>query len=126
MTVRTSAPTKTDWVEVARQLAPDFAARAAEHDAKDTFVAENYAKMRDAKLFSAPLPAELGGGGATYAQHCEIIRTIARACGSTARSTRSAASRSSCAALPTRASSSPASRARASDAGCLRPARAGS
>jgi len=84
VTITTSAATKTDWVDVARQLAPDFASRAADHDATDTFVAENYAKMREAKLFSAPVPAELGGGGATYAQHCEIIRTMARSCGSTA------------------------------------------
>jgi len=82
----TASPEKTttDWVAAAKQLAPEFASHAAEHDAKDTFVAGNYAKLREAKLFSAPVPAELGGGGATYAEHCEIIRTIARACGSTA------------------------------------------
>jgi acyl-CoA dehydrogenase len=76
--------TKKDWVGVARELAADFATRAAEHDATDTFVAENYKALCDAKLFSAPVPAELGGGGAGFGQHCEIIRTIARGCGSTA------------------------------------------
>jgi alkylation response protein AidB-like acyl-CoA dehydrogenase len=73
-----------DWVALARGLASDFATRAAEHDANDTFVVENYQALRDAKLFSAPVPAELGGGGATYGAHCEIIRAIARGCGSTA------------------------------------------
>jgi acyl-CoA dehydrogenase len=73
-----------DWVAVARTLATDFATRAAEHDASDSFVAENYQALRDAKIFSAPVPPELGGGGADFATHCEIIRAIGRGCGSTA------------------------------------------
>jgi alkylation response protein AidB-like acyl-CoA dehydrogenase len=84
MTIIASAPNATDWLAVANDLASDFATRAADHDANDTFVAENYAKLREAKLFSAPVPAELGGGGATFAQNCAIIRTVARGCGSTA------------------------------------------
>src|SRR5256886_5805137 len=85
MTITTERSTTTkDWVAVAQGLATDFATRAAEHDANDSFVAENYQALRDAKLFSAPVPAELGGGGATFAAHCEIIRAIGRGCGSTA------------------------------------------
>ena len=76
--------TKTDWVATARSLAADFAKSTARHDEEGSFVAENYAALRTAKLFSAPVPAELGGGGATYPQHVEMIRTIGRACGSTA------------------------------------------
>ena len=81
-----AAPTTatTDWLATAKTLSDQFAARAAAHDADDSFVAENYAAMRAAKLFSAPVPAELGGGGATYAEHAAIIRTIGRGCGSTA------------------------------------------
>jgi alkylation response protein AidB-like acyl-CoA dehydrogenase len=84
MTITASAPNATDWLAAANDLAADFGTRAADHDANDTFVAENYAKLREAKLFSAPVPAELGGGGASYADHCAMIRTIARGCGSTA------------------------------------------
>jgi alkylation response protein AidB-like acyl-CoA dehydrogenase len=84
MTVTASAPKATDWLAAASELAADFATRAADHDANDTFAAENYAKLREAKMFSAPAPAELGGGGATYAEHCAIIRAIGRGCGSTA------------------------------------------
>ena len=84
MTVTASASNATDWLATANELAADFATRAADHDANDTFAAENYAKLREAKIFSAPVPVELGGGGATYAQHCAIIRAIARGCGSTA------------------------------------------
>jgi alkylation response protein AidB-like acyl-CoA dehydrogenase len=84
MTVTASTPNATGWLAKADDLAADFATRAADHDANDTFAAENYAKLRDAKMFSAPVPAELGGGGATFAEHCAIIRTIGRGCGSTA------------------------------------------
>lgn len=87
MTITPTEPTTTPagrWAAKARELASDFATRAAEHDASDTFVADNYAMLRQAKLFSAPVPVELGGGGASYAEHCEIIRSIARGCGSTA------------------------------------------
>jgi acyl-CoA dehydrogenase len=80
---KTKVPTK-DWAALARTLASEFATRAAEHDANDSFVAENYQALRDAKIFSAPVPAELGGGGAGFETHCEIIRAIGRGCGSTA------------------------------------------
>src|SRR5437899_12524096 len=84
-TVMTSSATgHPDHVARARDLAADFATRAAQHDADDSFVAENYAALKKAKLFSAPVPTELGGGGASYEDHCEIIRAIARGCGSTA------------------------------------------
>jgi len=85
MTIAEAAtPTaKTDWLAKAKSLSDDFATRAAKHDAEDSFVAENYAALKAAKLFSAPIPTELGGGGATYAEHASIIRTIARGCGST-------------------------------------------
>src|SRR5260221_14669852 len=85
MTVTTATPTtNSDWVATAKRLSDDFATRAAKHDSDDSFVAENYAALREAKIFSAPIPADLGGGGATYAEHAAIIRTIARGCGSTA------------------------------------------
>ena len=80
-----TAPTSTgtDWLATAKTLSEQCATRAAAHDAEDTFVAENYAAMRAAKLFSAPIPADLGGGGASFAEHAAIIRTLARGCGST-------------------------------------------
>ena len=48
------------------ELGPEFAARAAEHDAEGSFVAENYQAMRERKLFSAAIPVEFGGGGASH------------------------------------------------------------
>jgi alkylation response protein AidB-like acyl-CoA dehydrogenase len=48
------------------------------------FVAENYAALKARRVFSAGVPAELGGGGASYAELCALLRHLARDCGSTA------------------------------------------
>jgi acyl-CoA dehydrogenase len=72
------------WVAIARELGPDFASRAAQHDAEDSFVAENYELMRQRKLFSAAVPAKLGGGGASHAEICALLRELAHYDGSTA------------------------------------------
>jgi alkylation response protein AidB-like acyl-CoA dehydrogenase len=73
-----------DWVAVARELGPAFAARAAQHDQDDSFVADNYVEMKARRLFSAAVPADLGGGGASYAELCAMLRELGRHCGSTA------------------------------------------
>src|SRR5262249_62307987 len=52
------------WISIVRELGPAFAARAAAHDGDDSFVADNYKDLRARRLFSAGVPAELGGGGA--------------------------------------------------------------
>jgi alkylation response protein AidB-like acyl-CoA dehydrogenase len=73
-----------DWNAVARDLGPRFAARAAGHDAADSFVAENYRDLRERRMFSAGVPAELGGGGASPAELSAMLRVLAQFCGSTA------------------------------------------
>jgi acyl-CoA dehydrogenase len=73
----------TDWIALINQLGPGFAERAAEHDANDTFVAENYATLREHNLFAAGVPEELGGGGASHETLCAMVRELARYCGST-------------------------------------------
>jgi alkylation response protein AidB-like acyl-CoA dehydrogenase len=83
-TATADAAPRTDWVAVARELGPAFAARAAAHDADDTFVAENYRELKERRVFSAGVPAELGGGGASHAELCAMLRELARFCGSTA------------------------------------------
>jgi alkylation response protein AidB-like acyl-CoA dehydrogenase len=65
-------------------LGPIFAERASRYDNSDGFVAENYSEMRTAKLFSVLVPKEFGGGGHSYSNVCNLIRGIARSCGSTA------------------------------------------
>jgi alkylation response protein AidB-like acyl-CoA dehydrogenase len=74
----------TDWVAVVRDLGPTFAACAAAHDANDSFVADNYAELKRHKIFSAGVPAELGGGGASHAELCALLRELAHSCGATA------------------------------------------
>ncbi len=72
------------WLDLSRSLGAQFAKRAADHDRNGTFVAENYVDLKHHGFFSAGIPAELGGGGATYADMSAAIREIGRHCGSTA------------------------------------------
>lgn len=74
----------TNVVETARYLAPKLAARAAEIDQNDRFVSENYSLLKEAGLVEAGVPRELGGGGAEISELAEMLRVLARACGSTA------------------------------------------
>jgi alkylation response protein AidB-like acyl-CoA dehydrogenase len=83
-TTTTAHSIRTDWIAVVRELGANFAARAAAHDANDSFVAENYAELKKRKFFSAGVPIELGGGGASHAGLCDILREMAHYCGSTA------------------------------------------
>jgi acyl-CoA dehydrogenase len=82
--VPTNRAACTDWVALAKELASAFAARAADYDADDTFVSENYVELRRRRVFSAAVPAELGGGGASQAEMCEFLRALAHGCSSTA------------------------------------------
>jgi acyl-CoA dehydrogenase len=72
-----------DPFERVADLLPRFAARAAEHDESDTFVADNYAALASARLMSAAVPVELGGDGLELPELSRLMRAIARACGST-------------------------------------------
>ena len=73
-----------DWVAVARELGPGFASRAAAYDANDSFALENYRELKECRVFSAPVPAELGGGGASPAGLCAVLRELGRHCSATA------------------------------------------
>jgi acyl-CoA dehydrogenase len=75
---------KTDWLAVARELGPGFASRAAAYDANDSFAAENYRELKQHRVFGAPVPVELGGGGASYSELCGVVRELGRHCGATA------------------------------------------
>ena len=79
-----SARSRPTWRTAVADLGPGFAERAAAHDADGTFVAESYAALKERKVFSAGVPRELGGGGATHAELCELLRHLARHCPSTA------------------------------------------
>src|SRR5438552_1712439 len=78
------APATTDWVAIARALGPGFASRVAAYDANDSFPVENYQELKEHRVFGAPVPAELGGGGASYTELCAIVRELGRHCSATA------------------------------------------
>ncbi|MFN3585509.1 acyl-CoA dehydrogenase family protein [Phenylobacterium sp.] len=91
MTIITKTPAKTpvaatrlDWERLAHEVGPELAARAAQADETDAFVAENLAMLKDRGFHMAGVPAALGGAGATYAELSAMLRTLARYCGSTA------------------------------------------
>jgi alkylation response protein AidB-like acyl-CoA dehydrogenase len=72
------------WSLLMHELGPRFAERAGVHDANDSFVAENFAELKARGIFAAGVPKELGGGGASYPELCDMLRTLAHYCGSTA------------------------------------------
>jgi acyl-CoA dehydrogenase len=80
----TGVHTDNFWLRAARELAPELAARAEQHDRDGTFVAENFDLLRERGFLSMSIPRELGGGGATHAQTCAVLAELARACPSTA------------------------------------------
>ena len=73
-----------DWRARADRIAGEIAEAAARHDADDSFVSEGYQRLKEEGFFKALVPAELGGGGAEYAEICDAIRRIAASCGATA------------------------------------------
>jgi acyl-CoA dehydrogenase len=73
-----------DWTDTANAIAARIADCATAHDAADSFVAEGFAALDDADFFSALVPTELGGGGASVGEICDAIRIIGASCGSTA------------------------------------------
>jgi alkylation response protein AidB-like acyl-CoA dehydrogenase len=70
--------------EIVDRVAPELIARAAAHDAGNTFVADGYALLKDAGFFGAGVPVDLGGGDASHGELCEALRRLGHACPATA------------------------------------------
>ncbi|AOF93060.1 acyl-CoA dehydrogenase family protein [Sinorhizobium sp. RAC02] len=70
--------------ELTNSILPTLAQRAASIDDSDAFVGENYAFLKDIGLMRAGVPIELGGLGAEVPELAEMLKSIARVCGSTA------------------------------------------
>ena len=73
-----------DLQALAQIIGPRFADDAAERDAGDVFVAEHYDILKEHKVFSALVPADLGGGGLRHSAMCAFLRQLAHSCPSTA------------------------------------------
>jgi alkylation response protein AidB-like acyl-CoA dehydrogenase len=65
-------------------IGPRFAEGAAERDQGDVFVAEHYDVLKEHKIFSALVPADLGGAGVRHSAMCAFLRQLAHHCPSTA------------------------------------------
>lgn len=70
--------------ELINNLGSLFADRAFDFDSKSQFVQKNYDDLKEARFFSLAIPVELGGGGLSYRELCQICQQLARYCGSTA------------------------------------------
>ena len=66
------------------ELLPVFAERAAWHDGADSFVAQNYEELKQARLMGLAVPRELGGEGLDARALADVLRRVAPACASTA------------------------------------------
>lgn len=77
-------PRQREIVELAGQLADNFAERAAEHDRENTFPFENYEEMRAGGYLNLTVPEELGGGGASLLDLVLAQERLAMGDGSTA------------------------------------------
>lgn len=83
MTLLEDPPTTSPWTDVARALVPELAARADAHDRDGTFVQEGIDLVRERGLLSMLVPAELGGGGATFGEACAVLTELAHGCPAT-------------------------------------------
>ncbi len=83
LAVKPQPKVQVQLLETARQLANQFSNYSAGQDETDNFVAENYNAIKAAGLLKAGVPTELGGGGASLRDLCEMLRIIAGSCGST-------------------------------------------
>ena len=73
-----------DLNAVLKELGPRFAAGVADRDTAAEFVADHYDELRERRVFSALVPIELGGGGASHSEMCAFLRGLAHYCSSTA------------------------------------------
>jgi alkylation response protein AidB-like acyl-CoA dehydrogenase len=72
------------FFDLVQTLGPAFRERAAASDRDGRFAAENYAALKEHRFFSAGVPQELGGGGASHQELCELLRQLSHFCSSTA------------------------------------------
>ena len=67
-----------------RELAADFATRAAAHDRDATHPVENYQRLREEGFLDLTVGKEWGGSGASFLDHTLAFEVLAQGCPSTA------------------------------------------
>lgn len=84
-TVKAVTPVTADDLEqMVQRLSAEFDGRAPVHDADDSFVAENFSRLREEGLLAAAVPKELGGMGLEMRDLAGMLRILGQGCGSTA------------------------------------------
>lgn len=72
--------------EQCKQLAEDFAKRAAKHDADRSAPTENYRMLYEAGLYGLTIPKEYGGLGGGFLDYTIAVEELAQGCAGTAMS----------------------------------------
>lgn len=72
------------WIDLIHEIGQEFESKADNYDRNELFAAENYTTLKKYGLISAAIPEELSGAGVPHSVMCDILRTIAQYCGSTA------------------------------------------
>ena len=72
------------WFDLAAMHADDFATRAAEHDANNSYPFENIEAVKASGYAHMAIPKELGGGGADLLDMCIAQERLGRGDGATA------------------------------------------
>lgn len=81
---RTRTADDSRWSTTAAALAEELARTADQHDRDGTFVYEGIDALREKGFLAMLVPAELGGGGASFTETCAALELLARGCPSTA------------------------------------------
>jgi acyl-CoA dehydrogenase len=83
-TVQKTPELASDWSELLKTVEGKIEAFGAQSDLDGTFVSNNLDLLEDLGFFALGVPADLGGGGAPFAEVAAMLRAVARLDGSTA------------------------------------------
>src|SRR5271163_145650 len=72
------------FLEMAGEMADDFAKRAALHDEEGSFPFENYERLKESGYTRLIIPESLGGLGASLLERIKAQERLAQGCGATA------------------------------------------
>src|ERR1700675_4259504 len=72
------------FLDLAAEMADDFATRAAIHDEEGSFPFENFERLKESGYTRLIIPEALGGLGATLLERIKAQERLAQGCGATA------------------------------------------
>jgi alkylation response protein AidB-like acyl-CoA dehydrogenase len=72
------------FIDLAAELADDFAKRAAQHDEEGSFPFENYQRLKESGYTTLTITESLGGLGASMLERIKAQERLAQGCGATA------------------------------------------